>query len=91
MLALDVSMIPIRSHVLFFVISCFNFFFAYLLYFCFFQPVMEVICSRMRYISSQIDRNIRIVALSSSLANAKVWKSSGEACKMILPKLFDAT
>ena len=37
-----------------------------------FQPVMEVICSRMRYISSQIERNIRIVALSSSLANAKV-------------------
>ena len=33
---------------------------------------MEVICSRMRYISSQIDRNIRIIALSSSLANAKV-------------------
>ena len=33
---------------------------------------MEVICSRMRYISSQIERNIRIVALSSSLANAKV-------------------
>ena len=36
---------------------------------------MEVICSRMRYISSQIERNIRIVALSSSLANAKVLKS----------------
>ena len=35
---------------------------------------MEVICSRMRYISSQIERNIRIVALSSSLANAKVLK-----------------
>ena len=39
-----------------------------------FQPVMEVICSRMRYISSQIERNIRVVALSSSLANAKVCK-----------------
>ncbi|XP_054766386.2 U5 small nuclear ribonucleoprotein 200 kDa helicase-like [Lytechinus pictus] len=34
-------------------------------------PVLEVICSRMRYISSQIERNIRLVALSSSLANAK--------------------
>ncbi|XP_070541263.1 U5 small nuclear ribonucleoprotein 200 kDa helicase-like [Ptychodera flava] len=34
-------------------------------------PVLEVICSRMRYISSQIERNIRIVALSSSLSNAK--------------------
>lgn len=32
---------------------------------------MEVICSRMRYISSQIERPIRIVALSSSLSNAK--------------------
>ena len=35
------------------------------------QPVLEVICSRMRYISSQIERNIRILALSSSLSNAK--------------------
>ncbi|XP_015771701.1 PREDICTED: U5 small nuclear ribonucleoprotein 200 kDa helicase-like [Acropora digitifera] len=35
------------------------------------RPVMEVIGSRMRYISSQIERNIRIVALSSSLSNAK--------------------
>jgi pre-mRNA-splicing helicase BRR2 len=34
-------------------------------------PVYEIICSRMRYISSQIERNIRIVALSSSIANAK--------------------
>jgi pre-mRNA-splicing helicase BRR2 len=37
----------------------------------YFQPVLEVICSRMRYISSQIERNIRILALSSSLSNAK--------------------
>ena len=34
-------------------------------------PVFEIICSRMRYISQQIERNIRIVALSSSIANAK--------------------
>ncbi|KAF8792805.1 U5 small nuclear ribonucleoprotein 200 kDa helicase-like [Argiope bruennichi] len=34
-------------------------------------PILEVICSRMRYISSQIEKPIRIVALSSSLANAK--------------------
>lgn len=34
-------------------------------------PILEVICSRMRYISSQIERQIRIVALSSSLSNAK--------------------
>ncbi|KAL5471241.1 hypothetical protein EMCRGX_G029336, partial [Ephydatia muelleri] len=34
-------------------------------------PILEVVCSRMRYISSQIERKIRIVALSSSVANAK--------------------
>lgn len=32
---------------------------------------IEIICSRMRYISYQIERQIRIVALFSSLANAK--------------------
>eukprot|EP01027_Heterolobosea_sp_BB2_P011038 GEZU01016104.1.p1 GENE.GEZU01016104.1~~GEZU01016104.1.p1 ORF type:complete len:2151 (-),score=711.87 GEZU01016104.1:145-6597(-) len=35
-------------------------------------PVLEVVCSRMRYISSQLEgHTIRIVGLSSSLANAK--------------------
>jgi len=34
-------------------------------------PVLEVVCSRMRYISSQLDRAIRILALSSSLGNCK--------------------
>ncbi|CAH9061484.1 unnamed protein product [Cuscuta epithymum] len=34
-------------------------------------PVLEVIVSRMRYIASQLDKKIRIVALSTSLANAK--------------------
>uniref|UniRef100_A0A914ZLT1 U5 small nuclear ribonucleoprotein 200 kDa helicase n=1 Tax=Parascaris univalens TaxID=6257 RepID=A0A914ZLT1_PARUN len=34
-------------------------------------PVLEVICSRMRYMSSQLDTPVRIVALSSSLANAR--------------------
>ena len=38
----------------------------------FLQSILEVVCSRMRYISSQIERKIRIVALSSSVANAKV-------------------
>ncbi|KAK4370819.1 hypothetical protein RND71_010294 [Anisodus tanguticus] len=33
--------------------------------------VLEVIVSRVRYISSQIENKIRIVALSTSLANAK--------------------
>ncbi|KAF6148789.1 hypothetical protein GIB67_038122 [Kingdonia uniflora] len=34
-------------------------------------PILEVIVSRMRYIASQSDNKIRIVALSTSLANAK--------------------
>ena len=34
-------------------------------------PVLEVVCSRMRYISSQIDKPIRIIALSASLTDAK--------------------
>uniref|UniRef100_A0A0N5ASB3 U5 small nuclear ribonucleoprotein 200 kDa helicase n=1 Tax=Syphacia muris TaxID=451379 RepID=A0A0N5ASB3_9BILA len=34
-------------------------------------PVLEVICSRMRYMSSQLDSPVRIVALSSSLTNAR--------------------
>ncbi|CAH0553226.1 unnamed protein product [Brassicogethes aeneus] len=32
-------------------------------------PVIEVVCSRMRYISSQIEKPIRILALSSSLTD----------------------
>lgn len=34
-------------------------------------PVLEVVCSRMRYISSQIEKQIRIVALSASLGDAR--------------------
>ncbi|XP_074325952.1 DExH-box ATP-dependent RNA helicase DExH12-like [Apium graveolens] len=34
-------------------------------------PILEVIVSRMRYIASEVDYKIRIVALSTSLANAK--------------------
>ncbi|BAT93289.1 hypothetical protein LR48_Vigan05g019500 [Vigna angularis] len=34
-------------------------------------PVLEVVVSRMRYIASQVENKIRIVALSTSLANAK--------------------
>ncbi|WCJ30807.1 U5 small nuclear ribonucleoprotein helicase putative [Euphorbia peplus] len=34
-------------------------------------PILEVIVSRTRYIASQTENKIRIVALSSSLANAK--------------------
>uniref|UniRef100_T1GJR4 Helicase ATP-binding domain-containing protein n=1 Tax=Megaselia scalaris TaxID=36166 RepID=T1GJR4_MEGSC len=34
-------------------------------------PVLEIVCSRMRYISSQIEKQIRIVALSSSLGDAR--------------------
>ncbi|CAG9768745.1 unnamed protein product [Ceutorhynchus assimilis] len=34
-------------------------------------PVIEIVCSRMRYISSQIEKPIRIVALSGSLTDYK--------------------
>ncbi|XP_073981817.1 U5 small nuclear ribonucleoprotein l(3)72Ab [Rhodnius prolixus] len=34
-------------------------------------PVLEVVCSRMRYISSQIERSLRIIALSSPLVDAR--------------------
>ena len=34
-------------------------------------PVLEVVISRMRYISSQTESKLRIVALSTSLANAR--------------------
>jgi pre-mRNA-splicing helicase BRR2 len=34
-------------------------------------PIFEVVCSRMRYIPTQTEKKIRIVALSSSVANAK--------------------
>ncbi len=34
-------------------------------------PVIEVICSRMRYIASQTQNPLRILALSTSVANAK--------------------
>ncbi|KAJ3643308.1 hypothetical protein Zmor_026030 [Zophobas morio] len=34
-------------------------------------PVIEIVCSRMRYISSQIEKPIRIIALSASLMDYK--------------------
>lgn len=34
-------------------------------------PVLEVVCSRMRYISSQIDQPMRIIGLSHSLSNGR--------------------
>ena len=48
---------------------------------------MEVICSRMRYISSQIEKNIRIVALSSSLGNSKVFQVA-LLCSVFLCSVF---
>ncbi|CAF3659873.1 unnamed protein product [Rotaria sp. Silwood1] len=33
--------------------------------------VLEIICSRMRYISSQLEKKIRIIAMSTSILNAK--------------------
>merc|ERR1719330_2212904 len=46
-------------------------------------PILEIVCSRMRYISSQLDRPVRIVALSSSLANCKdvsQWLGASTNC-----------
>ena len=43
-------------------------------------PTMEVVTSRMRYISSQLDKPIRVVGLCTSLANAKdlgEWLGAG--------------
>ena len=34
-------------------------------------PVLEIVCSGMRYISSQLDSPVRVVALASSLANCR--------------------
>lgn len=34
-------------------------------------PTLEVVCSRIRYMASKISKHMRIVALSSSLANAR--------------------
>ncbi|XKL59609.1 hypothetical protein PGB90_000625 [Kerria lacca] len=34
-------------------------------------PVLEVVCSRMRYVSSQIEKPIRIIGLSASLGDAR--------------------
>ncbi len=34
-------------------------------------PILEVIVSRMRYIASQTDTPVRVVGLSTALANAK--------------------
>ncbi|XP_019848948.1 PREDICTED: U5 small nuclear ribonucleoprotein 200 kDa helicase-like [Amphimedon queenslandica] len=42
--------------------------------------ILETVCSRMRYISSQTEKKIRIVGLSSSVANAKdlgQWLGAG--------------
>jgi len=36
-----------------------------------FGPELEIVCSRMRYIASHLDKKIRIVALGSSMANSK--------------------
>ncbi|KAF8382489.1 snrp-200, partial [Pristionchus pacificus] len=51
-------------------------------------PVLEVICSRMRYMASQLDSGLRIVALSSSLANAKdvgAWLGCSSAATFNFP------
>lgn len=34
-------------------------------------PVIEIVCSRMRYMAQQIERKVRVVCLGASIANAK--------------------
>ena len=34
-------------------------------------PVLEIVCSRMRYMASQLESKMRIIALSVSLSNAR--------------------
>lgn len=34
-------------------------------------PVLEIVCSRMRYIASQTEKQMRVVALSAPLADAR--------------------
>merc|ERR1719330_1593004 len=51
-------------------------------------PILEVVCSRMRYISSQLDRQIRIIVLSSSLGNCKdvaQWLGCSTNCTFNFP------
>ena len=38
---------------------------------CILPLYTQVICSRMRYIAQQMEKQIRIVALSASVANAR--------------------
>ena len=52
------------------------------------QPVLEIVCSRMRYMSSQIERKIRIVALSSSVANSKVCEGEEKGSPCLFACLF---
>jgi activating signal cointegrator complex subunit 3 len=40
-------------------------------------PILEVIVSRMRYISSQTELPVRFVGLSTALANARYGSSIG--------------
>jgi len=49
-------------------------------------PTYEIVLSRARYVSSQLDRPVRIVALSSSLANAK---DVGDWCGVAQQNLFN--
>lgn len=46
-------------------------------------PVIEIILSRMRYISAQLDNNIRIVTMGTSLLNARdigEWIGASPSC-----------
>lgn len=51
-------------------------------------PVIEVVCSRMRYMANQLDSSLRIVGLSASLANARdvgAWLGCSAAATFNFP------
>ncbi len=48
-------------------------------------PILEVIVSRMRYISSQTNRDVRFVGLSTAVANAQdlaAWLGIGAKVRL---------
>jgi len=49
-------------------------------------PTLEIVLSRARYVSAQLERPVRIVGLSSSLANAK---DVGEWCGVVSQNIFN--
>lgn len=54
-------------------------------------PTLEVVCSRMRFMSSQLERQVRIVALSSSLSNGRDLSQVRHICNILRCIVFILT